>query len=120
MIIWITGLPGSGKTTVAQKFARLFPESLMLDGDEVRKWLTSDCDFTDEGRKKHALRVYEVAKRASVMGKPVIVSLIAHPPGDVQMLVWIDGPARRQLWEGTTYTPPENYDVRISTWPEPS
>jgi len=116
MIIWITGLPGAGKSTTAQKFARLFPEALMLDGDEVRKWLTDDCDFTDEGRLKHANRVYEVAKRASVMGKPVIVSLIAKPPGDVQMLVWVDGPSRRELWEGTTYTPPEDFDLKVSTW----
>jgi adenylylsulfate kinase-like enzyme len=116
MIIWITGLPGSGKTSTARKFARLFPKVLMLDGDEVRKWLTDDCDYSDKGRLKHANRVYQVAKRASTMGEAVIVSLVAHPPGDVQMLVWVDGPSRRELWKGTIYTPPESYDVRISTW----
>lgn len=115
-IIWITGAPGTGKTTTAQKFLRLFPEAMVLDGDEVRKWLTTDCDFSDAGREKHANRVYEVAKRASTTGRNVIVALVAHPPGDVNMLVWVDGPNRRPMWEGTTYTPPENPDLVVKTW----
>ena len=116
MIIWITGAPGAGKTTAAGKFARLFPKSWILDGDEVRQWLTDDCDFSDDGRLKHATRVYEVAKRSSTRGMPVIVALVAHPPGDVNMCVWVDGPARRPMWEGTEFTPPRNYDIRVSTW----
>ena len=116
MIIWITGQPGSGKTTIAQKFARLFISPLMLDGDEVRQWLTTDCDFSDEGRKKHAERIYEIAKRTSIIGKPAIVSVMALPPGDVQMLVYVDGPPRRALWPDTIYIPPESYDIKISTW----
>lgn len=115
MVIWITGAPGTGKTTTAQKFARLFPEAMMLDGDEVRQWLTEDCDFSPEGREKHATRIWELAHRISIKGKPVIVSVVAHPPGDVNMLVWTDGPNRRKLWEGTTYEPPENPDLVVRT-----
>lgn len=84
-----------------------------MDGDEVRKWLTDDCDFSDEGRKKHANRIYEAARRMSTRGLPVIVSVVAHPPGDVNMLVWVDGPNRRPLWEGTTYIRPENPDIIV-------
>ncbi len=112
VIIWITGAPGTGKTTTAKQWQKAFPDALMLDGDEVRKWLTPDCDFSNEGRRKHASRVYEVAKRTN---GAVIVSLVAHPPGPVDMLVWVDGPPRRKLWEGTSYTPPEEPDIIVKT-----
>jgi broad-specificity NMP kinase len=112
LIIWITGAPGVGKTTTAKQWQKAFPDALMLDGDEVRKWLTPDCGFSDKDRRMHALRVYEVAVRVK---QPVIVSLIAHPPGPVDMLVWVDGPPRSKLWEGTTYTPPEEPDIVVKT-----
>ena len=115
MIIWITGAPGSGKTTLAQQWLKAFPTALHLDGDEVRKWLTPDCTFTLEDRRKHALRVYEVAKRASEAGSNVIVSLVAHPPGPVGLLIWVDGPPRKELWKGTTYTPPAHPDIVVKT-----
>lgn len=115
MIVWITGAPGAGKTTLAKKLQRVLPHgTMLLDGDEVRKWLTPDCDFSDEGRAKHAKRIYETARRAQ-SARPVIVAVMAHPPGPVNMLIWVDGPARKKLWEGTTYTPPENPDLVVRT-----
>jgi hypothetical protein len=89
----------------------MFPDHIWLDGDDVREWLTPDCGFTDADRLKHAARVYEIARRT----KKAIVSLIAHPPGEVDYLIWVDGPNRRQLWEGTQYTPPEKPDLVVST-----
>lgn len=111
MIVWITGAPGAGKTTTANTFKRLLPSAMMLDGDEVREWLTVDCGFSPEDRLKHATRVYEVAKRSG----NAIVSLVAHPPGPVDLLIWVDGPNRRGMWEGTTYQPPGNPDLVIRT-----
>jgi adenylylsulfate kinase-like enzyme len=116
VIVWITGGPGAGKTTTAKAFQKLFPASLMLDGDEVRQWLTDDCDFSEEGRKKHAQRLYEIARRTSDIGRPVIVAVVAHPPGSVNMLVYVDGPFRRPLWAGSTYDPPKNPDLTVNTW----
>lgn len=115
MIVWITGAPGAGKTHTAKEFAKMFDGCVFLDGDDVRKWLTPDLGFTPEDRKANAQRVYDVAE---LVDGPVIVSLIAHPPGPVDLLVWVDGPNRRPLWEGTTYIPPEHPDVVVSTWPQ--
>ena len=80
MIVWITGKPGAGKTTTAKKLLRVMPHGTMfLDGDEVRQWLTPDCDFSTEGRKRHAQRVYDLAIRAS----NAVCAIIALPPGPV-------------------------------------
>jgi len=84
----------------------------ILDGDEVRQWLTPDCDFSEEGRRKHAERVYRAAK----MLPDAIVAVVAHPPGPVDCLIWVDGPNRKPLWEGTAYVPPENPDITVRTW----
>jgi len=114
MIIWITGAPGAGKSTLAKKLA--VEGSVILDGDEVRRWLTPDCGFSDEDRLKHATRVLHVARLVSEVGGTAIVCLVAHPPGGVDKLIWVDGPNRRPLWEGTTYMPPENPNEVVNTW----
>ena len=112
MIVWITGLPGAGKTTTAKKLLKIMPHGTMfLDGDEVRKWLTTDCDFSPDGRKRHAQRVYDFAVRAS----NAVCALIALPPGPVDLLILVEGPERKPLWEGFTYTPPHNPDLVVRT-----
>ncbi len=116
MIIWITGAPGSGKTTLARAWGIKCPCSIQLDGDEVRTWLTPDCGFSDEDRLKHATRVYKVAELISACGGLAIVALVAHPPGKVDRLIWVDGPARKGMWKGTAYTPPEDPDEVVDTW----
>ena len=111
MIVWVTGAPGSGKTTYAKTLG-----GTLLDGDEVRKWLTPDCGFSPEDRLKHARRVHQVATLISSAGGTAVVALVAHPPWTVHTLVWIDGPNRRHMWKNTTYEPPEHPDVVINTW----
>jgi energy-coupling factor transporter ATP-binding protein EcfA2 len=111
MIVWITGAPGAGKSTLAEKFKVLMPDAVILDGDEVRKWLTPDCGFSVEGRRKHAQRIMGVAR----LVKDAIVAVVAHPPEPVDLLVLVEGHARRPLWDGTTYTPPAEPDVVVRT-----
>ena len=60
-VLWFTGLPGSGKTTIAERVAselrsRGFKVEL-LDGDWVRKTINVDAGFTFEERRRHLLRV---------------------------------------------------------------
>ena len=80
-VIWLTGIPASGKTTIAlelQKFFRKkgFPIDI-LDGDEIRKTLSKDLGFSPEDRKEHNRRVIFVAQILSKNGVTAIVPLIS-------------------------------------------
>jgi hypothetical protein len=110
VIIWITGKPGAGKSTLARKFAALL-DAQILEGDDMREWLTPDCGFSAADRAKHAERVYRVAR----MLPRAVVALIAHPPGPVDCLIYVDGPARRETWKGFEYRAPEKPDIVVKT-----
>src|SRR5687767_6085879 len=80
-VIWLTGLPGSGKTTIAKALAPKI-ESMglrveLLDGDAVRKELSPDLGFTKQDREKHAMRVVYLCRLLSRNGIVPIVSLIS-------------------------------------------
>jgi adenylylsulfate kinase len=80
--IWMTGLPGSGKSTLAgllkQKYENEYGRFVeVLDGDEVRKGLSSDLGLSKEDREEHARRVSYLAKVLSRNGVISIVALIA-------------------------------------------
>ncbi len=79
--VWMTGLPGSGKTTIAlelkERLEALGRNVEILDGDEVRKGLSSDLGFSKEDRQQHAKRVTFVAKVLSRNGVIVLVGLIS-------------------------------------------
>ncbi len=80
--IWMTGLPGSGKTTIAGILkSRLENEHgrfvEILDGDEVRKGLSRDLGLSKEDREEHARRVSYLAKVLSRNGVVSIVALIS-------------------------------------------
>lgn len=66
VVLWFTGLSGSGKSTVAGALEEALHErgvsTYLLDGDNVRHGLCSDTGFSDEDRKENIRRVGEVAK----------------------------------------------------------
>ena len=72
-VLWMTGLPCSGKTTIARKLQKLMPELVVLDGDELRAQ-SSSSDFSREGINENNRKVANLAKDAS---KSVCVSLIS-------------------------------------------
>ena len=80
-VIWLTGLPSSGKTTIANALAqRLRGDGLpveVLDGDEVRRELSPNLGFTMEEREEHNRRVIYVSKLLTRNGVNVIVPLIS-------------------------------------------
>jgi len=79
--LWFTGLPSAGKTTIAKALIPLLQERgwnvEMLDGDEVRKGLSSDLGFGRAAREAHAGRVSFVAKLLARNGLVAIVALIS-------------------------------------------
>lgn len=81
VIIWLTGLSGSGKSTIADKLEQeLFQKgykTYLLDGDNIRHGLNKNIDFTDEGRKENIRRIGEVAKLFVDAGIIVITAFIS-------------------------------------------
>ena len=80
-IIWLTGLSGSGKSTVAKNVEkRLFQRNFnifTLDGDNLRIGLNKNLAFSPEDRTENIRRTAEVAKLFTQAGFIVIVSLIS-------------------------------------------
>jgi bifunctional enzyme CysN/CysC len=80
-VVWLTGLSGSGKSTIANLVeTRLHVEgrhTYLLDGDNVRHGLNKDLGFTEEDRVENIRRVAEVAKLMVDAGLIVLVSFIS-------------------------------------------
>jgi adenylyl-sulfate kinase len=80
-VLWFTGLPCSGKTTVADRVAvKLKEEGLKierLDGDIVRESLTSDLGFSKEDRDENITRIMFVSKLLSRNGVGVITTFVS-------------------------------------------
>jgi adenylylsulfate kinase len=80
-VVWLTGLPGSGKTTMAKFLEKeLRSRGLVvetLDGDEVRRNLSPDLGFSKLDREVHAKRVSYVSLLLSRNGVITIVALIS-------------------------------------------
>ncbi len=80
-VIWLTGLSGSGKTTIARALERqLFDQGnniYMLDGDNLRSGLNSNLGFSFEDRKENVRRIGEVAALFARAGFIVITAFIS-------------------------------------------
>lgn len=75
-VLWMTGLPCSGKTTIVRKLQQTIPNLAILDGDELREWF-SPKDFSREGRNEHNRKVAHLAKLLIKHKVPVGVSLVS-------------------------------------------
>ena len=75
-ILWMTGLPCSGKTTIVKDLQKDISNLAMLDGDELREWF-SPKDFSKEGRDEHNNKVAHLAKLLLNHGVPSVVSLVS-------------------------------------------
>lgn len=79
-VIWLTGLSGSGKSSIANFAAnKLFNNFniMILDGDDVRSGLNSDLGFTEADRNENLRRVAETAKLFKSKGMIVLCSFIS-------------------------------------------
>ena len=80
-VLWLTGLSGSGKSTVAREVEeRLFErgcQTMMLDGDNVRHGLSGDLGFSPRDRKENVRRVGEVARLFFEQGNVTLCSFVS-------------------------------------------
>ena len=75
-VIWMTGLPCSGKTSIIRRLEKEIHNLAILDGDELREWF-SPKDFSKQGRDEHNKRVAHLAKLLLKHKVPVGVSLVS-------------------------------------------
>lgn len=80
-VIWLTGLSGSGKSTIANALEKQLASngvhSYVLDGDNLRLGINKDLGFTKEDRAENVRRVSEIAKLMFDAGLVVIVALVS-------------------------------------------
>jgi bifunctional enzyme CysN/CysC len=107
-VIWLTGLSGSGKSTIAnaleKKLFSIGKHAYVLDGDNMRLGLNKDLGFTREDRAENVRRVSEVAHNLYDAGLITVVALVSpyaedrtqakavFPEGDFAE-VWVKTPA---------------------------
>ena len=80
-VLWLTGLSGSGKSTIAnlleQKLVAQHKHTYLLDGDNIRHGLCGDLGFSDKDRVENIRRISEVAKLFVDSGTLVITAFIS-------------------------------------------
>lgn len=80
-VIWLTGLSGSGKTTIANNLEltlfNMGVKTCLLDGDNVRMGMNSDLGFSQEDRNENIRRIAEMSKITSESGNLTITSFIS-------------------------------------------
>ena len=86
MLLWFTGLSGSGKSTIANnlddKLNALGKRTYILDGDNIRFGLNNDLGFSPEDRKENIRRISEVAKLFADSGAIVMTAFISPYKND--------------------------------------
>ena len=95
MLLWFTGLSGSGKSTIAnaleQKLHAEGYKTYALDGDNIRKGINSDLDFSPEGRKENIRRIAEVANLMVDSGIIVLAAFVSPYKKDRENISHIVG-----------------------------
>ena len=96
MAVWLTGISGAGKSTIARGLERVLWEegkqAVILDGDMMRHGLTGDLGFSPEDRRENIRRVAHAARAFLENGSIVICAFVSPYVDDRQMAREIIGP----------------------------
>lgn len=113
------GLPGSGKTTLAQMIAQRI-NAVWLNADKVRKE-SDDWDFSEAGRKRQSLRMWTYAEEATEKNRTVVADFIC-PTNETReqfsadYVIWMDT-IKEGRFEDTNkmFEEPTEYNTRVTS-----
>ena len=118
-IILIMGLPGAGKTTLAEELAPKL-NAKRLNADEVRK-AANDWDFSEEGRKRQAKRMADFAEELKNQGNYVVADFVCPTPEarnlfPADFVIWVDT-IKEGRFDDTNkmFVKPEKYDFHVTS-----
>ena len=119
-IILIMGLPGSGKTTLANELAPML-KAKRLNADEVRKE-ANDWDFSEEGRKRQAKRMANFAIKLKDEGNYVVADFVC-PTREARKLfgadytIWMDTIEKGRFDDtNQMFVKPINFDFKVDSF----
>ena len=118
-IILVMGLPGAGKTTLANELAPNL-NAKRLNADEVRKE-ANDWDFSEEGRTRQAKRMADFALKLKADGNYVIADFICPTPEARKLfpadyIIWVDT-IKEGRFDDTNkmFVKPEKFDFHVTS-----
>ena len=113
------GLPGAGKTTLANELSKLI-DCKRLNADEIRK-AANDWDFSEEGRKRQAKRMSHEALKIKKEGNNVIADFICPTPEARELfpadyIIWVDT-IKEGRFEDTNqiFRKPDKFNFHVTT-----
>ena len=113
------GLPGSGKTTLANELAPSL-NAKRLNADEVRK-KANDWDFSEDGRKRQSKRMADFAKKLKEDGNYVVADFICPTPEarslfPADYIIWVDT-IKEGRFDDTNkmFVKPDKFDFHVTT-----
>lgn len=131
MIIWLTGQPGSGKTTLSSWLqASYLNKGVIVDGDDIRE-IFENKDYSEQGRRKNIELAQNIAKFIHKKGDVAIVSLVS-PYKDqrdtfksamgkdlIEVYVHTTDIRGREQFHVENYQPPTEFFIDIDTTNRP-
>ena len=113
------GLPGSGKTTLAEELSPLL-NAKRLNADEVRKE-ANDWDFSEEGRTRQAKRMADFALKLKEEGNFVVADFVCPTPAaralfPADFIIWVDT-IKEGRFDDTNkmFVKPDKFDFHVTT-----
>lgn len=121
MKILIFGLPGAGKTWLAQKLYQQLPNCAWFNADKIRE-MANDWDFTPEGRLRQATRMKNIADFEKECGRWVICDFVCPTEHTRRLFsadysIWVDTISEGRFDDtNKMFEIPDEYDYHVNHW----